>query len=154
MRIRLLILCMALTPTAVLAQLRRADSTGLALAIAKAIQTPIRANGTPRSVIVTTSTPVSVAFNRRVGDALKTLDSTLITRKPTKETMRINVSRLEIYGLDSAAANVALSRCNGERFVGSSVDYIFKYKADVWVVVLEQKGFAARGTCPKAYGQH
>jgi hypothetical protein len=151
MRARVLSVILLLAPAALPAQLaNRPDSIGLAWAIARAIRPPIQRNGAPRAAMVTTGTitPMSAAWNNRLGSALRGLDSTLLTRKPTKETLRINVVTLSLVG-DSAMANVAMSRCFDARFVGSSVNYIFKRRGTDWMVVLEQKGFAARGPCPK-----
>jgi hypothetical protein len=151
MRIRALLIAFSLMPVAAQAQLRRPDSTGLALAIARAIRLPIEKNGAARSTIVTTRTitPLSRIWNARVAASLKFLDSTLVTRKPTSEALRINVVSLDIFGLDSANANVAMSRCFADRFVGNSADYVFKRRGEQWVMLREQKGFAARGPCPK-----
>ena len=151
MRICLTLFALFLAPAVTSAQLaNRPDSTGLAWAIAQAIRTPIQRNGAPRSTMVATGTITAVSknWNARVGRALKALDSNLVARRPTKETMKVNVVALVMLG-DSASANVAMSRCFEDRFVGSSAEYAFKRKGGEWVVVHEQRGIAARGPCPK-----
>ena len=151
MRICAVVVALTLTPVAALAQLaNRPDSIGLAWAMAQAIRAPIQRNGAARATVVTsgTITPVSAAWNKRLGSALKGLDSALVAQKPTKETLRVNVVSLSLMG-DSANANVAMSRCYAERFVGSSADYVFKKRGKDWVILREQRGIAARGTCPK-----
>jgi hypothetical protein len=151
MRICLTLFALLLAPAVASAQLaNRPDSTGLAWAIAEAIRAPIQRNGAPRSTMVATSTisAVSKDWNARVGRALKALDSNLVTRRPSKETMKVNVVTVAMVG-DSASANVAMSRCFENRFVGSSADYAFKRKGGEWVIVHEQRGMAARGPCPK-----
>src|SRR5205085_6382372 len=109
-------------------------------------------NGTPRSTMISSGTisELSMLWNARVGRALKSLDSTLVARRPTKETMRVNVVELWM-SVDSASANVAISRCYADRFVGSSGVYSFKRKKDEWVIVHEERGMAARGPCPKGW---
>jgi hypothetical protein len=151
MRARVLLFALFLAPAVSSAQLaNRPDSIGLAWAIAEAIRAPIRQNGAPRAAMVTsgTITPESAAWNVRLGGALRGLDSTLLTRRPTKETLRINITTATLL-TDSATANVAMSRCFGDRFVGSSVNYVFKRTGTDWKVLQQQKGFAARGPCPK-----
>jgi hypothetical protein len=151
MRFHAALIALFLAPVAASGQLaNRPDSIGLAWAIAGAIRAPLQKNGAPRATMVATATisPVSKAWNHRVGSALKVIDSTLIARKPTKETMKVNVVTLTML-TDSASANVAMSRCFGDRFVGSSAVYSFKRKGNDWVIVHEQRGLAARGPCPK-----
>ena len=152
MRICVLLFALLLIPGVGVAQLaNRPDSAGLARAMAKAIQAPIKKNGAPRAAIVTAGTiePLSKAWNAQLDYALKTLDSSLVTRRPTNETLRINVVKADMIFGDSAAVNIAMSRCYAERFVGSSVDYSFKRRGTEWVIVHQQPGFAARGPCPK-----
>jgi hypothetical protein len=154
MRIRAMLFGLSLAPAVTSAQLaNRPDSAGLAWAIAGAIRAPIQKNGAPRSTMIESATisPLSKLWNARVGRALKSIDSTLVARRPTKETMRVNVVELSMFG-DSATANVAISRCYAERFVGSSAVYSFKRKKDEWVVVHQERGMAARGPCPKGWG--
>lgn len=126
------------------------DSAGVARAIAKAIRTPILKNGAPRAaaVVSKTITPESADWNRRVVNELRALDTALIARRPSKETMLINVVTLTM-SRDSASANVAMRRCYGDRFVGSSALYELKRNGAEWTIVAEQRGMAARGACPK-----
>jgi hypothetical protein len=154
MRIGAVLLVLCLAPRVTSAQLaNRPDSAGLAWAIAQAIRAPIQKNGAPRSTMITSGSisPTSTLWNARVGRALKSLDSNLVAKRPSKETMRVNVVELSMFG-DSASANVAISRCYAERFVGSSAVYSFKRKKDEWVVVHQERGMAARGPCPKGWG--
>lgn len=151
MRICLVLFALGMTPAITSAQLaNRPDSVGLAWAIAQAIRAPIQRNGAARATVVAsrTITPVSMAWNKRLGSALKGLDSTLVASRPTKETLRVNIVSLSLMG-DSANANVAMSRCYADRFVGSSADYVFKRRGKDWVILSEQRGVAARGTCPR-----
>jgi hypothetical protein len=154
MRIRALLVGLCLAPAVALGQLaNRPDSGGLATAIAKAIRPPLQRNGAPRSIVLPVGELGSVqkAWNPRLTRELLALDTALITRKPTKETMRVNISSLEMTR-DSATVTVAMSRCNADRFVGASGVYVFKRRNSEWVVVSEQKGMSARGACPKAWG--
>jgi hypothetical protein len=150
MRMLSILFALSLAPAVASAQLIKPDSAGLARTIAKAIRPPIQRNGAPRAAMVTTSTigSESAAWNVQLGWALKILDSSLVSRRPTKETLRVNVVSM-FMGADSASGNVAMSRCFDDRFVGTSVDYAFKKRGGEWVVVYQKPGFAARGACPK-----
>lgn len=152
MRMLSLVLVLLLVPAAGSAQplANRPDSGGVALAIAKALREPIQKNGAFRSAPVTGKTiqPVSALWNTKLLYAIRAVDTNLVSKRPTKETLRFNIVSMTMTR-DSASANVAMSRCYADRFVGSSAIYELKRTGTEWKIVAEQRGIAARGKCPK-----
>jgi hypothetical protein len=153
MRMLSLVFVLSILPALASAQpplANRPDSGGVALAIARAIREPIQKNGAPRAAPVTGKSiqPASVLWNAKLLNALRAVDTNLVSRKPTKETLLFNIVSMSMTR-DSASANVAMSRCYADRFVGSSAVYELKRNGAEWKIVGEQRGIAARGKCPK-----
>ena len=132
------------------AQLSRADSAGIAAAIAPALRGAINGQGVAQDNA--TLLQKSAAWNRWIQDALAAIDSTVIAGLPTRTTARFNVFTADASG-DSIALNIGVTQCNGLSFAGISDRYVVKRGSAGWVVAGKRFSGSGHGRCDQATRQ-
>jgi len=131
-------------PRSLPAQLSRADSLGIAAALAPGVRGMIHGpaimQDSPK--LLRSGAP----WNRYLEDALAAIDSTIITHAPTVTTARFNVFTADAAG-DSIIVNVGVTHCDGARFGGGSEAYVVKRARTGWTVVSKRFSGSGQGRC-------
>ena len=137
------------------AQLTARDSAALVDAIADRIYTQFRTGAAREPFVMVGGNRLASAealFAMRISDAVRARDSSLIVAEPTRSTVRIAFSKLELIAGDTVAVMLWFARCTGESpiYSGHNAPLAFHRVGNRWTFVERNVGGAGTGSngCP------
>ena len=137
------------------AQLTARDSTALVDAIAQRIYTQFGTGAAREPFVMVGGNRLAseeARFAKRLSDAVRARDSSLIVAEPTRSTVRIAFTKLELIAGDTVAVMLWVARCTGASPIYSShnVPLAFHRVGDRWAFVERNVGGAGTGSngCP------
>ena len=137
------------------AQLTARDSAALVDAIADRIYTQFGTGAAREPFVMVGGNRLASAealFAMRISDAVRARDSSLIVAEPTRSTVRIAFSKLELIAGDTVAVMLWVARCTGASPIYSShnAPLAFRRVGDRWTFVERNVGGAGTGSngCP------